>query len=181
MNDYLKQFTNHSAYSNAEQSLNRPCVSLCVQEGDLHYRKSINYNGHAYVDFGLPSGLKWATVSAMATDDWGGDWRLPTKQEIEELLSNTNAIANWDSSTREYICIISDTEDSSKQIIGRMLQSSSMHGPMCYGYYISSTDDEQDSTKVYCISGGWYEGNGRVSLDKINKSESGLRVIYVID
>ena len=101
------------------------------------------YNGHGYVDLGLPSGLKWATcnVGASAPDDygdyfawgetttktdyswdtyfycdegwrvvkylvpgsevleadddaasanWGGLWRMPTKAEFDELLTNCN-------------------------------------------------------------------------------------------
>ena len=95
-------------------------------------------NGHAYVDLGLPSGLKWATCNIGATTpeeygnyyawgetttktsytqsnsvtynqqmgnisgniqydaaraNWGSTWRIPTKEEIEELLSNCSW--NW--------------------------------------------------------------------------------------
>lgn len=92
-----------------------------------------NYNGHEYVDLGLPSGLKWATMNVganspsdygqyfawgetvqkydfnennsvthnrtmndisgnlrydVARSSWGGNWRLPTKKEFEELKKN---------------------------------------------------------------------------------------------
>lgn len=65
------------------------------------------YGGHKYVDLGLPSGLKWATMNVGATsvtqpgtsaawDDastlassWGGQWRLPTKDDFVELATNT--------------------------------------------------------------------------------------------
>lgn len=65
------------------------------------------YGGHEYVDLGLPSGLKWATMNVGATsvtqpgrnatwDDastlassWGGQWRVPTKDELEELCTGT--------------------------------------------------------------------------------------------
>lgn len=90
-----------------------------------------NYNGHEYVDLGLPSGLKWATMNVganspsdygqyfawgetvqkqnftesnsvtfgrtmgniggnpqydVARANWGGNWRLPTKEEMQELV-----------------------------------------------------------------------------------------------
>lgn len=64
-----------------------------------------HYAGHEYVDFGLPSGTKWATMnvgatsvtdrgtgigwSAAQTVPWGGAWRVPTQSEIEELFLQT--------------------------------------------------------------------------------------------
>ena len=92
-----------------------------------------NINGYAYVDLGLPSGLKWATCNVGATTPtqygkyfgwgeleskdifapgdsksykqllvtfsgdkkydvaratWGGSWRMPTKEEFEELKNS---------------------------------------------------------------------------------------------
>ena len=91
---------------------------------------AVKYNGHEYVDLGLPSGLKWATCNVgadkpeeygnyyawgeittkteytrknsytcgkqmkdikgdskydAARANWGGSWRLPTKEELIEL------------------------------------------------------------------------------------------------
>ena len=61
-------------------------------------------NGHGYVDLGLPSGTMWATCNVGAdtpkdygnlyqfeeredaVKEWGGKWRIPTKEEIKELL-----------------------------------------------------------------------------------------------
>lgn len=57
-------------------------------------------NGHEYVDLGLPSGMLWATCNAGASSPedycgtypfgtsvtWGGNWRLPTKVDFEELI-----------------------------------------------------------------------------------------------
>jgi len=71
-------------------------------------KKSTNsFNGHEYVDLGLPSGTLWATcnVGASKPEDfgdyltwdkgktavakWGDGWRMPTKEECEELQQYT--------------------------------------------------------------------------------------------
>ncbi|MBO7069383.1 MAG: hypothetical protein J6W52_12050 [Bacteroidaceae bacterium] len=64
---------------------------------------SLRYEGHEYVDLGLPSGTRWATMNVGAEKyyqdgmhfsfqragtegQWGGDWRLPSIAEYQELL-----------------------------------------------------------------------------------------------
>ena len=65
---YLKKFENHQAYTAAESGLILPNVSLCVQENEVHYKPIPDpYAGHEYVDLGLPSGTKWATMNVGAT------------------------------------------------------------------------------------------------------------------
>ena len=114
--------------------------TFTVKENISLVAKFVNYNGHEYVDLGLPSGLKWAThnvgaskpeeyggyyawgetslkpsynldnsvtyglsyselksCSIIGSDgnltaeydaaraNWGGDWRMPTKAEQDEL------------------------------------------------------------------------------------------------
>ena len=70
---YLKKFENHASYNEARQNLILPNVSLCAQENEVHYNPFDPYNGHAYVDLGLPSGTKWATmnVGASSETDYG--------------------------------------------------------------------------------------------------------------
>ena len=65
---YLKKFENHAAYEAAESGLILPNVSLCVSENEVHYKPD-PYNGHEYVDLGLPSGTKWATMNVGATSE----------------------------------------------------------------------------------------------------------------
>lgn len=129
MGKYLKLFANHTAYSQAESSLDKPNVAVCQQEGDVHYNPYDPFNGHAYVDLGLPSGTKWATMNVGASDitdygnyymygmgsktydstdtpyagdkdplptsadtaaqEWGGEWHMPTRAQMEELTANT--------------------------------------------------------------------------------------------
>lgn len=67
MNKHLKLFANHSAYSQAESNLDKPNVAVCQQEGDVHYNPIDPFNGHAYVDLGLPSGTLWATMNVGAS------------------------------------------------------------------------------------------------------------------
>ncbi len=51
-----------------------PNVSHCIDKNEVHYNPFVDpYNGHAYVDLGLPSGTKWATmnVGANSETDYG--------------------------------------------------------------------------------------------------------------
>ena len=65
---------------------------------------SLRYAGHEYVDLGLPSGTRWATMNvgaeksyqngshfsfqrAQTEGQWGGDWRFPGIAEYQELMS----------------------------------------------------------------------------------------------
>ena len=71
---HLRKFGNHAAYEAAESGLALPNVGLCAQENEVHYNPYVDpYNGHAYVDLGLPSGAKWATmnVGASSETDYG--------------------------------------------------------------------------------------------------------------
>ena len=130
MNDHLKQFATHSAYEAVKNSLDKPNVVLCTQEDEVHYNPYVDpFNGHAYVDLGLPSGTLWATMNVGASSEtdygnyymygmgsktydstdtpyagtetplaleadtaacvWGGDWHMPTKAQMQELVGNT--------------------------------------------------------------------------------------------
>lgn len=68
-----------------------------------------SFNGHEYVDLGLPSGTLWATcnVGASKPEDygdyltwdkgktavanWGRGWRMPSREQWEELKENTKS------------------------------------------------------------------------------------------
>ena len=119
--------------SNEDDALLRPDRAGAPAPQQAVVATSDPYNGHEYVDLGLPSGLKWATCNVgankpkdygeyfawgetkpknsytegnsvtykqeieafsgnqqydAATANWGGSWRMPTKEEIEELRDN---------------------------------------------------------------------------------------------
>lgn len=132
---YIKKFENHTQYETYMEggSVVLPNVSLCVSENELHYNPIPDpYNGHAYVDLGLPSGTLWATMNVgalsetdygnyyqygkgaaqyaatsgdgfvyrgiedplatsadTAAQEWGGDWHMPTRAQMQELFANT--------------------------------------------------------------------------------------------
>ena len=87
MNDHLKSFANHSAYSAVESQLIKPNVSYCVQENEVHYNPYVDpYGGHDYVEIG---GIKWATmnIGANSVTDTGlyfqwGDTQGYTAEQV---------------------------------------------------------------------------------------------------
>ena len=114
MNKNIKLFTNHSAYNAVKDQIDKPNVVMCQSENEVHYNPDLS-NGHAYVDLGLPSGTLWATMNIGATSvtdggtsftvrpgtlgvsttendtaylNWGGNWRIPTEQQFQELFDN---------------------------------------------------------------------------------------------
>lgn len=78
-------------------------------EADSKWKATNSYNGHEYVDLGLPSGTFWATcnVGANKPEDygdylswdegktvaanWGNGWRMPTGEQWKELQQNTKS------------------------------------------------------------------------------------------
>lgn len=68
---YLKKFETQAAYEAAESGLILPNVSLTLDNNTVHYNPSTPPTpptpSHDYVDLGLPSGTKWATMNVGAT------------------------------------------------------------------------------------------------------------------
>lgn len=69
--EYLKLFENHSQYEDfiETEDFVRPNVSHCIEQNEMHYNPIDPFNGHAYVDLGLPSGTKWATMNVGASSE----------------------------------------------------------------------------------------------------------------
>lgn len=71
---YLKLFNTTQEYDTAESNLILPNVSLCKDAPTVVYYSQYDpYNGHEYVDLGLPSGTMWAkmNVGASSETDYG--------------------------------------------------------------------------------------------------------------
>lgn len=69
---YLKKFENNTSYETYIEGDDaiKPNVSL-VGHDEVHYNPYDPYNGHEYVDLGLPSGTLWATMNVGATSETG--------------------------------------------------------------------------------------------------------------
>ena len=77
---YLKKFENHTQYENYINGSGAilPNVSICEDTpNEVHYNPYVEptpmIDGHEYVDLGLPSGTKWATmnIGASSKTDYG--------------------------------------------------------------------------------------------------------------
>lgn len=74
MGNFIQTYETTAEYNTAEPNLVLPNVSLTNDDMEVHYNKWVDpYNGHAYVDLGLPSGTLWATmnVGANSETDYG--------------------------------------------------------------------------------------------------------------
>ena len=73
--EYIKTFDTEAQYLafKASSGYNEPNVSYISGDSTVHYNKYDPYNGHDYVDLGLPSGTKWATmnIGASSVTDYG--------------------------------------------------------------------------------------------------------------
>lgn len=65
MEKHLFYYASHSQYS---EPTDKPAVSYCEQEDEVHYHPD-PFNGHEYVDLGLPSGTLWAKCNVGATSE----------------------------------------------------------------------------------------------------------------
>lgn len=169
-------------------------------------------NNHAYVDLGLPSGLKWATCNLGAnypdeygdyfawgevepkteynwstykwcngssntqtkyntsdgygtvdnktqlelSDDaaranWGGNWRMPTKEEQDELRNN----CTWTWATQNGVDGYKVTSKSNGNSIflpaAGSRGDSSLNNAGSYGYYWSSSLSTSNTSDAYCL------------------------------
>jgi len=76
MGTYIKTFDQHTEYETYINSENAvlPNMSYCRDNNHAYFnQKPDPYNGHEYVDLGLPSGTMWAkcNVGAETETDWG--------------------------------------------------------------------------------------------------------------
>lgn len=88
------------------ESLNALLLSIDARLKAIEEKLGISgYNGHAYVDLGLPSGLKWATCNVGATTPEGyGDYFAwgETEPYYTEGHSQENPCTNWKTNKAGY-------------------------------------------------------------------------------
>ena len=70
------------------------------------FEQTVNYNGHEYVDLGLPSGLKWATCNVGATkpEEYGGYYAWGETEEKENYDWSTYKWCNGSYNTMTKYC-----------------------------------------------------------------------------
>jgi len=122
------------------------------------------YNGHEYVDLGLPSGLLWATTNVGADEPgdagnfapwsetdwansaWQGVWRTPTRMEMQELL--TNCDWKWENGG---FSVVSLNNGKSIFLPAAGLQDTEdvLTNQGVYGFYLTTTLDEAN---VYVLT-----------------------------
>ena len=108
MGKYIKKFDTHSDYEDfiETEDFIKPNVSYCVDNVEVHYNPIPDpYNGHAYVDLGLPSGTLWATMNVGATSEtdygfhfaWGETDGYPIKEvEGSWVIDSTKQFSSND-------------------------------------------------------------------------------------
>lgn len=72
MAEHLKIFNTTAEYESVVGTENEPSVSHVIESNGVEFKKD-PYGGHEYVDLGLPSGTKWATmnIGASSVTDYG--------------------------------------------------------------------------------------------------------------
>jgi hypothetical protein len=70
MTEYLKLYKNQAAY---DAESDKPVVGHMIDDVKIKIKEYDPYVGHEYVDLGLPSGTKWATmnIGASSETDYG--------------------------------------------------------------------------------------------------------------
>ena len=70
------------------------------------FEQTVNYNGHEYVDLGLPSGLKWATcnVGASSPEEYGGYYAWGETEEKEDYDWSTYKWCNGSETSMTKYC-----------------------------------------------------------------------------
>lgn len=160
-----------------------------------------NLNGHEYIDLGLPSGTKWATMNVgadssnvcggyfawgevstkaeygkdiqtqnkdasalnafniinengtlteyydAATINWGEGWRMPKKEDFDELIEN--CVWEWDKKNVGYIVKGKNGNSIFLPAAGNYFGDSKKEPG--YGRYWCSSVDETNSLRSWCL------------------------------
>lgn len=143
------------------------------------------YAGHDYVDLGLPSHLKWATMnvgaasvtgtgayflwSEASASFWGGAWRVPTNSDFEELFTNTywQWTDSYNSTGIKGFVVYKTKKDEDKNKIngadGYSLVDTHIFLPTLDSsskegsYWSSSEVDKDNAYQLYFKSSSWRE------------------------
>ncbi len=98
-------------------------------------------------------------VDDAATENWGGDWRMPTKDEFKELYNSSNCKWTWDSKRKGYVVASLKEGYTDKSIF--LPAAGYYYGTVryrlgSYGYYWSSIRTDSDDA----YGGGlWFDSD----------------------
>ena len=111
------------------------------------------------------------TASALSSDltldedaahvNMGGDWRMPTKEELQELLDNTTL--SWNTNSR--YCVLTSKVDSSKSIIIPLAGNDASYSEAQAALYLWSSSFV-DSSQAYNCVGRFLTSINASSLDR---------------
>ena len=171
--------SDYEAFKSSEEFVT-PNVSLCRDEHKLHYTAKAKeeydpFNGHEYVDLGLPSGTLWATkaVGAETEGDYGlyfawGGTEGATKEQVEsgEFTFGTygNMTAYFDSSTETFTKY---NEDDGKTVLD--LEDDASHVHMGGDWHMPTKEQLEELTANTTSTWTTKDGvNGRLFTSKVN-------------
>lgn len=115
-----------------------------------------------------------------ATANWGGDWRMPTKAEQEELFENCTWTRTTQNGVNGYVVFTSKKNGNSILLPAAGLRTRhELINPGSFGYYWSSTPYESDN-KYNTSAYDFYFGSGSRNLSD-NYRYAGQSVRPVIE
>ena len=92
-----------------------------------------------------------------ATANWGKGWRMPTKEEFEELLNEDNCTWTWTTQNNVNGCKVTSKKNGNSIFLpaaGHRDGDTYTYSDGLYGYYWSSTPDNTYGAYVICFYDG---------------------------
>lgn len=90
---YIKQFANHTAYQSAESNLDKPNVTLCTQENEIHYNPFHDYSKDYLTFVALEdTQFKLSKNDIYYSLDNGNNWTQLLKNTYTPIIQSGNKI-----------------------------------------------------------------------------------------
>ena len=147
MSKYLKKFETEAQYTAAKSGLILPNVSLITENNKVEYNPSSPTPptpSHEYVDLGLPSGTKWATmnVGASSITDYGNYYQYGKGADDYSVTSGQSYYSGEEDP-------LAASADTATQVWG-----SSWHTPTYDQYDELTANTTYEWTTINGVNGG---------------------------